>query len=487
MSTATATGPITCRFHAGGDWRASAATAFDEVHDPATGAVIARTPRCTREEVDAAVAGAHEAYLSWRRVPAPVRARVLFRYRDLLDRHADELAHLVTREHGKTLDDARGEVLRGMEVVEFACGIPSLLMGETLNDVSTRIDSHSFRLPIGVAVGITPFNFPMMVPLWSMPIAVACGNAFVFKPSEKVPLTAMRLVELFYEAGLPAGVVSIVHGAREQVEQLIDHPLVRAVSIVGSSAAAAAVYARAAAAGKRVQALGGAKNHMVVMPDCDLDQTVEAVINSAFGSAGQRCMAGSVAVAVEPVADRFLQRLAARAGALRLGPGDGAGCELGPLVSAPQRDRVTGYIELGLAEGATLLLDGRERAAGDGYFLGATIFDRVTPSMRIAREEIFGPVLSVVRVASLAEALEVVNRSEMGNAGVIFTRDGGAARTFTLECEAGMIGVNVGVPVPMAFFPFAGWKGSFFGDLHAHGKDGVRFYTEQKVVTARYF
>ncbi|MGE3274514.1 MAG: CoA-acylating methylmalonate-semialdehyde dehydrogenase [Vicinamibacterales bacterium] len=487
MSSVTATGATICRYHAAGLWHESAATTFDDVHDPSTGRVIARTPRCTPDEVDATVQAAHLAAQSWRHVPAPVRARALFRYRDLLDRHADELARLVTREHGKTLSDARGEVQRGIEVVEFACGIPSLLMGETLDNVSTNVDSHSFRLPLGVVAAITPFNFPMMVPLWSLPVAIACGNAYILKPSEKVPLTANRLVELFYEAGLPAGVLSVVHGAREQVEQLIDHPLVRAVSIVGSSAAAAAVYERAAARGKRVQALGGAKNHMVVMPDCDMDQTIEAVINSAFGSAGQRCMAGSVAVCVEPVADVFLEKLKARAAAMPMGAGDGAGCELGPLVSASQRDRVTGYIDIGLGEGASLLLDGRERASGEGYFVGATIFDRVTPSMRIAREEIFGPVLSVVRVGSLEEALAVVNGSEMGNAGVIFTRDGGAARTFTLGCEAGMIGVNVGVPVPMAFFPFAGWKGSFFGDLHAHGKDGVRFFTEQKVVTTRYF
>jgi malonate-semialdehyde dehydrogenase (acetylating)/methylmalonate-semialdehyde dehydrogenase len=418
-------------------------------------------------------------------VPTPVRARYLFKYRELLDAHKEELARLVTREHGKALDDARGSVQRGMEVVEFACGIPTLMMGETLENVATGVDAYSLRQPLGVCVGITPFNFPAMVPLWMLPIAIACGNAFVLKPSEKVPLTAMRLVELLQETGLPPGVVSVIHGSARQVEQLIDHPLVRAVSIVGSSAAAGAVYARAANLGKRVQALGGAKNHMVVMPDADPEPAVEAILGSAFGSSGQRCMAGSVAVVVEPN-DALVARLTERAGALRIGAGDEPGCELGPVVNAAQRERVLSYIDIGVKEGATLTLDGRSKGPAGGYFVGATIFDRATPAMRIAREEIFGPVLTIVRVKSLSEALTVVNRSSLGNGAVIFTRDAGAVRTFVSEVEAGMVGVNVGVPAPYAIFPFSGWKGSFFGDLHAHGKDGVRFYTEQKVVTARY-
>jgi len=341
-------------------------------------------------------------------------------------------------------------------------------------------------VPIGVSLGVTPYNFPAMVPLWMLPLAGACGNSFVLKPSEKVPHTANRLVELLADTGLPPGVVSVVHGGAAQVDALIDHPLVRAVSIVGSSAAAAAVYARAAARGKRVQALGGAKNHMVVMPDADLDTAVEAIVGSAFGSAGQRCMAGAVAVAVEPIADELVRRLVARGRALRMGPGDATGCELGPLVSGSLRERVAGYLEIGLAEGAAIALDGRAAATGPGFFFGASVLDHVPPGTRVATEEIFGPVLAVVRVADLDAALAVVNASTLGNAGVIFTRDGGAARRFALACEAGMIGVNVGVPVPMAFFSFAGWKGSFFGDLHVHGKDGVRFYTEHKVVTSRF-
>jgi len=482
----TSADPATCRYLSAGAWRESRSRDGLPVHNPATGEVIARVPFCTSEEIEATVRAADDAWRSWRQVPAVVRARYLFRYRDLLERHKDELARLITREHGKTLDDARGSIQRGIEVVEFACGIPTLMMGETLDEVAPGIDTHTYRAPIGVCLGVTPYNFPAMVPLWMLPLAVACGNSFILKPSEKVPHTANRLVELLVETGLPPGVVSVVHGAGPQVEALVDHPLVRAVSIVGSSGAAAAVYARAAARGKRVQALGGAKNHMVVMPDADLDTAVEAIVGSAFGSAGQRCMAGAVAVAVEPVGDELVRRVVARGGALRMGPGDADGCELGPLVSEALRARVAGYLEIGKAEGATIALDGRRAATGPGFFLGASVVDHVRPGSRVATEEIFGPVLALVRVADLDAALAVVNQSALGNAGVIFTRDGGAARRFARGCEAGMIGVNVGVPVPMAFFPFAGWKGSFFGDLHAHGKDGVRFYTEHKVVTSRF-
>ncbi len=476
----------TCRYLSGGVWRESRSQDGVPVYNPATGAVIARVPLCTGDEIEATVRAADAAWTSWRHVPAVVRARYLFRYRDLLERHANELARLITLEHGKTLDDARGSVQRGIEVVEFACGIPTLMMGETLDDVSPGIDTHTYRTPIGVCLGVTPYNFPAMVPLWMLPLAVACGNSFILKPSERVPHTANRLAELLAETGLPPGVVSVVHGAAPQVDALIDHPLVRAVSIVGSSAAASAVYARAAARGKRVQALGGAKNHMVVMPDADLDTAVESIVGSAFGSAGQRCMAGAVVVAVDPVGDELVRRVVARGRALRMGPGDAGGCELGPLVSEALRERVASYLEIGRAEGAAIVLDGRAAANGPGFFFGASVLDYVRPGTRVATEEIFGPVLAVVRVADLEAALGVVNASALGNAGVIFTRDGGAARRFTLACEAGMIGVNVGVPVPMAFFPFAGWKGSFFGDLHAHGKDGVRFYTEHKVVTSRF-
>ena len=486
MTVVTERSPSTCPFYAGGRWQASSSPDRLDTFNPATGEVIARVPLCTPAEIDAAVTAAHEAFLSWRAVPVAVRARHLFRYRDLLDRHKEELAHLVTLEHGKALDDARGSVQRGIEVVEFACGMPTLMMGESVENVAPGVDTHSIRQPLGVSLGITPFNFPAMVPLWMLPMAIGCGNAFVLKPSEKVPQTANRLVELLYEAGVPAGLVSVVHGSTAQVEQLIDLPLVRTVSIVGSSAAAAAVYARAAARGKRVQALGGAKNHMVVMPDADLHVTTEGIIGSAFGASGQRCMSGSVVVMVEPVADALIEKLKARAAGLRMTGGETEGCELGPMVNRAQRDRAAGYIEIGLKEGAALVLDGRSASGQPGFFLGATIFDRVTPTMRIAQEEIFGPVLSIIRVQSLDEALALVNRSKVGNGAVMFTRDGGAARTFASEVEAGMVGINVGVPAPMAFFPFAGWKGSFFGDLHAHGKDGVRFYTEQKVITSRF-
>ncbi len=476
-----------CRYFADGVWRDSASADTLPVHDPATGEEIARVPLCTREEVDVAVAAARAAFPAWRRVPAVQRARYLFKYRDLLERHKDELARLITREHGKALEEARGSVQRGLEVVEFACGIPSLLLGETLEDIAPGIDSFTIRQPIGVAVGITPFNFPAMVPLWMMPLAIACGNPFILKPSEKVPLTATRLVELFAETGLPAGVLGLVHGTAPQVEQLIDHPQVVAVSIVGSTAAASAVYARAAAKGKRVQALGGAKNHMIVMPDADLDAVVSSVMSSAFGSTGQRCMAGSVAVAVDPIGDEFVRRLKSRAETMKVGPGDQAGVEMGPLINAAQRDRVLSYLDVGVKERADLVLDGRQRKVpANGFFVGASIFDRVSPDMRIAREEIFGPVLSVIRAKDLSEAIAVVNHSAMGNGASIFTRAGAAARQFTSEIEAGMVGINIGVPVPMAFFSFSGWKGSFFGDLHVHGKDGVRFYTELKVVTSRF-
>ncbi|MGE5243642.1 MAG: CoA-acylating methylmalonate-semialdehyde dehydrogenase [Betaproteobacteria bacterium] len=485
MTVATRSGAAACRFFSNGVWRESSAGERLDVHNPATGEVIAAAPLCTAAEIDETVAAADRAFRQWRRVPTPARARYLFRYRDLLDAHKEEIARLITREHGKALEDARGSVQRGIEVVEFACGIPTLMMGETLENVATGVDAYSLRQPLGVCVGITPFNFPAMVPLWMLPIAIACGNSFVLKPSEKVPLTAVRLVELLAETGLPPGVVSLVHGSARQVEQLIDHPLVRAVSIVGSSAAAAAVYARAAGLGKRVQALGGAKNHMVVMPDADVEPAVDAILGSAFGSSGQRCMAGSVAVVVDPN-DVLVARLTERAASLKVGPGDAPGCEMGPVVNAAQRERVLSYIDIGVKEGASLALDGRAKGPEGGYFVGATVFDRVSPSMRIAREEIFGPVLSIIRVASLDEALAVVNRSAHGNGAVIFTSDASAVRRFVSEVEAGMVGVNVGVPAPYAVFPFSGWKGSFFGDLHAHGKDGVRFYTEQKVVTARY-
>jgi len=412
----------------------------------------------------------------------------MFRYRDLLEDHCDDLARSVTAENGKTLDEARGEVRRGIEVVEFACGAPTLLMGGVLEDVARGIDSEVVRVPLGVVAGICPFNFPAMIPLWMLPLALVCGDAFVLKPSERTPVTAVRLTELLVQAGIPAGVFNLVHGAREAVEALLAHPQVRAVSFVGSAPVAQHIYRTAAAHGKRVQALAGAKNHMVVMPDAAVEPTASAILSSAFGNAGERCLAGSVVVAVGDVADRLLPRLREGAARLRIGAGWDSATEMGPVIRASHRERIVDYIERGLAEGAELICDGRAAPSADGgYFLGATIFDRVRPEMTIAREEIFGPVLSVIRVADLEEALAVVNASRFGNMAVIFTASGRAARLFRTRVEAGMVGINVGVPAPMAFFPFAGWKGSFYGDLHATGRDAVEFYTERRVVTTRWF
>jgi malonate-semialdehyde dehydrogenase (acetylating)/methylmalonate-semialdehyde dehydrogenase len=416
------------------------------------------------------------------------RVQVLYRFKALLDEHAVEVAGILTRENGKTAEDSKMEVRRAIQMVEVACGMPSLMMGDSLNDVAREIDCKTIRQPVGVCVGITPFNFPAMVPMWMYPFAIACGNTFVLKPSEKVPLTPTRIVELLAEAGLPAGVLNLVHGGRETVDALLHHPLVRAVSFVGSTPVAKYVYSTSAAEGKRVQALGGAKNHLVVMPDADMPKTVEAIIGSAFGAAGERCLAGSVLVAVGEAAGPLLDLLAKRTEALAVGDGSQAGIEMGPLVTSDHCKRVAGYIEKGIAEGATPLCDGRRyKSASGGFFLGPTIFDNVTPNMTIAREEIFGPVLSVIRVKTLDEAIKLVNRSPYGNATSIFTSNGKSAREYSSKVEVGMVGINVGVAAPMAFFPFAGWKNSFFGDLHAHGKDAVAFYTEQKVIMSRWF
>lgn len=469
-----------------GRWVPSAATAYDDVPNPATGELLARVPRSTPADVDAAVRAAAAAFPGWAATPAVERARLLFRYKVILEDHFEELAHLVTLENGKTLVDARGEVRRGIEVVEFACGAPTLLMGETLPDVARGIDCETIRCPLGVVAGITPFNFPMMVPHWMFPIAIACGNTFVLKPSERTPLSAVRFAELLASAGLPDGVLNIVHGAQEAVNALLAHPQVAAVSFVGSQPVAEHVYRTAAAHGKRVQALAGAKNHLIVMPDADLDRTVDAILSSAFGAAGQRCLAGSVVVAVGEVADPLVQRLVQGAARLRVGDGADEATEMGPVIREEARARIRGYIERGLAEGARLACDGRGEVPERGYFLRPTIFDHVRPEMSIAREEIFGPVLSVVRVPDLDAALDVVNASRYGNAASIFTRSGAAARAFRQRAQAGMLGINVGIAAPMAFFPFAGWKQSFYGDLHATGKDAVCFYTEQKVITSRW-
>jgi malonate-semialdehyde dehydrogenase (acetylating)/methylmalonate-semialdehyde dehydrogenase len=485
---ATESTVATVAFYINGAWEKPAGRTLHAVTNPATGATIAEVPYATETDIDRAVRTAHDAFLKWREVPVVDRVQVLYRYKALLEKHADDVAATLTRENGKTFDDARAETRRAIQMVEVACGMPSLMMGDSLNDVAREIDCKTIRQPIGVCVGITPFNFPAMVPMWMYPFAIACGNSFVLKPSEKVPMTPVRAIELLHDAGLPPGVLNLIHGDKTAVDALLVHPLVKAVSFVGSTPVAQHIYTTAAAAGKRVQALGGAKNHLVVMADADMPKTVEAIIGSAFGAAGERCLAGSVLVPVGDAAAPLLDLLVKRTQSMTVGDGAQAGIEMGPLVTADHSKRVAGYIDKGVAEGAVPLCDGRQsKPATDGFFLGPTIFDHVTPEMAIAREEIFGPVLSVIRVKTLVEAIELVNRSPFGNATSIFTSSGKAARDYSSRIEVGMVGVNVGVAAPMAFFPFAGWKASFFGDLHAHGKDAIAFYTEQKVIMSRWF
>ncbi|MGA3040252.1 MAG: CoA-acylating methylmalonate-semialdehyde dehydrogenase [Bryobacteraceae bacterium] len=486
--TATETAGRTVKFYTNGSWEDAPGRGLHPIANPATGEVIAQVPYATADDVDRTARAAHAAFLKWREVPVVERVQVFYRYKDLLEKHAGEIARILSTENGKTVDDAAGSVRRAIQMVEVACGMPSLMMGQSLENVSKGIDCQAIRQPLGVCAGITPFNFPAMVPMWMFPFAIACGNAFILKPSEKVPLTPTRTAELLHDAGLPAGVYNLLHGAREAVDALLAHPLVRAISFVGSSPVAKYVYQTAAAHGKRVQALGGAKNHLVAMPDANLEKSVEAIMGSAFGAAGERCLAGSVLVAVgdsRPLLDALLQKVRD----LRIGDGAAPGTEMGPLVTAEHRARVLGYIEKGVAEGAQLLVDGRERMGRDnaGYFLGPTVFDGVAPDMTIAREEIFGPVLSVIHVKDLDEAIALVNSSAFGNTTSIFTSDGKSAREYASRIEVGMVGVNVGVAAPMAFFPFSGWKNSFYGDLHAHGRDAVAFYTEQKVIMSRWF
>ncbi len=470
-----------------GQWVEADAAGTDPVYNPATGEVIAHVPLSGAADVDRAVRAAAAAFDRWRETPVFHRARVMFRFKQLLDEHADELAALITREHGKTLAEARAELERGVEVVEFAAGIPTLIMGKTLELVGTGVDAEMYRQPLGVCVGICPYNFPAMIPMWMFPLAIACGNTFVLKPSERTPLTATRLAELLAEAGVPEGVFNVVHGGRETVDALLAHEEVRAVSFVGSQPVAAYIYRTAAAYGKRVQALAGAKNHMIVLPDADLDYTTEAIVASSFGSAGQRCMAGSVLVAQQDVADKILELLVDRSSRMKIGPGDEPEVEMGPLIRDQHRERVKGYIQIGEEEGARLIADGRKTPVPErGFFLGPTIFDGVSPDMRIAREEIFGPVLSAVRVKDVDEGIALINRSAYGNGAVIFTRSGAAARAFRRHAKAGMLGINIGVPAPVAVFPFTGWRNSFYGDLHANGEDAINFYTDRKVVTTRW-
>jgi malonate-semialdehyde dehydrogenase (acetylating) / methylmalonate-semialdehyde dehydrogenase len=459
-----------------------------EIHDPATGQVSGHVDLATGEDVDAAVAAAREAFPAWRDSSLAKRANILFAFRELVHRNRDELAALISAEHGKVHSDAAGEVARGLEVVEFACGIPHLLKGGFSENVSTRVDSYSIRQPLGVVAGITPFNFPAMVPMWMFPVAIAAGNTFVLKPSEKDPSTSVRLAELWQEAGLPDGVFNVVHGDKVGVDALLSHPDVRAVSFVGSTPIARYVYATGTANGKRVQALGGAKNHMLVLPDADLDLAADAAVSAGFGSAGERCMAISVVVAVDPVGDELVAKIKERVGRLTVGPGSEAASEMGPLVTRQHRDKVESYLDGGVAQGATLAVDGRSHPLpdGDGFWLGPTVLDHVTPEMSCYQDEIFGPVLSVVRTPSYDEGMGVIAANPYGNGTAIFTNDGGAARRFQNEVEVGMVGVNVPIPVPMAYYSFGGWKASLFGDTHVHGSEGVHFYTRGKVITSRW-
>jgi malonate-semialdehyde dehydrogenase (acetylating)/methylmalonate-semialdehyde dehydrogenase len=460
------------------------------VYNPTTGTQSGAVPFASVADVDVAVQDAQRAFASWSATPPLRRARVMFRFKQLIEEHLDEIARLIALEHGKVVADARGEVQRGLEVVEFCCGIPHLLKGEFAENVGTGIDSFSLRQPLGVCVGITPFNFPVMVPLWMLAPAIACGNTFVLKPSEKDPSSTVRLAELLVEAGAPPGVLNVIHGDKVAVDALLTHDLVQAVSFVGSTPIARYIYETCARHGKRVQAMGGAKNHLVVMPDADLDQATDGLIGAAYGSAGERCMAISVAVPVgEDTANALVARLAERVRALKVGSSLGDGIEMGPLVTSAHRDKVAGYVDLGVTEGAELVVDGRPlRVAGHegGYFLGGSLFDRVTPAMRIYQEEIFGPVLTVVRAASFDDALRLADTHPYGNGVSIYTRDGDTAREFVSRVQVGMVGVNVPIPVPLAFFSFGGWKQSAFGDMNQHGMEGVRFFTKQKTVTSRW-
>ncbi len=473
-----------------GEEVAGESTRHQDIIDPALGKKVGQVQLATRADVDTAVAAAKRAFPAWAGMPPLRRSRILNRFRALLEENADALAEIISREHGKVHDDALGEVTRGLEVVEFAVGIPHLLKGEVTENVGTSVDSHSLRQPLGVVAGITPFNFPTMVPMWMFPVALACGNTFILKPSERDPSAGLMLAKLLKEAGLPDGVFNVVNGDKESVDALLEHPDVQAVSFVGSTPIARYIYERACSHGKRAQALGGAKNHMVVMPDADLDLTADALMGAAYGAAGERCMAISVVVAVgDTTADALVAKLLPRVAALKVGPASNRASEMGPLVTPQHRDKVVDYINSGEAEGATLLADGRGHAVEgfpDGNWVGATLFDHVTPSMKIYREEIFGPVLGVVRVQDYGTAVDLINAHEYGNGTAIFTRDGDAARDFSHRVLVGMVGVNVPIPVPMAFHSFGGWKASLFGDHHMHGPEGVRFYTKLKTITTRW-
>jgi malonate-semialdehyde dehydrogenase (acetylating)/methylmalonate-semialdehyde dehydrogenase len=480
-----------CPVFIGGEWQEINSVPTSPVYNPSTGEVIAETPMGTAKHVDGAVQAAAAAFPAWMETPPVERARVMFKFKALLEDHFEELVHCNTREHGKTLVESRGDVKRGIEVVEFACGIPSLMMGEHLENIARGIDCDTIRQPLGVCVGITPFNFPAMVPLWMYPIALVCGNTFVLKPSEKVPLTANKIVKLLENSGLPKGVMNVVHGGRECVDALLTHPKVKAISFVGSTPIAKHIFEVGTKHGKRVQSNGGAKNFVFLMPDADVENSVRGVIEAAYGCAGERCMAGSTAVVIGDAAKSVLPSLVQAARSIKVGRTDQeTQPNMGPVITRQHRDRVVELIEAGAKEGAKVAADGRGvkvDGAPNGFFLGATILDEVSSGMTIAKEEIFGPVLNVMRFEDLDSAIETANRSPYGNGASIFTRSGKAAREFKHRIQCGMVGINIGVPASMAWFPFNGWNDSFFGDLHMQGKEGVQFFTQQKVTTTRWF
>lgn len=477
----------TLKNYINGEWVASKSKETEPVYNPATGEVMAHVPISTQEDVDQAVKFANEAFKEWKEVPVPKRARILFKYQQLLVEQWDELAEIITKENGKNLAEAKGEVQRGIENVEFATGAPSLMMGDSLPSIAGGLESGYYRYPLGVIGGITPFNFPMMVPCWMFPMAIATGNTFVMKPSERTPLLANRLAELLEEAGLPKGVFNIVHGAHDVVNGLLDHKDVPAISFVGSQPVAEYVYKRGTDNLKRVQALAGAKNHSIVLDDANLDNATTQIMNAAFGSAGERCMAAAVVAVEESVADEFIQQLNEKVNDIKMGDGLDEDVFLGPVIRENHKEKTLNYIKQGEQEGATLIRDGRnDETNASGYFVGPTIFDNVTTDMTIWQDEIFAPVLSIIRVPDLTAAIDLTNESPFANGACIFTKDGGSVRQFREMIDAGMLGVNIGVPAPMAFFPFSGYKNSFYGDLHANGKDGVEFYTRKKTITTRW-
>ncbi len=483
MSTVTAE---KLKNYINGEWVESNTSVYEEVFNPATKEVIGRVPISTKEDIEQATEAAKAAFEKWKNVAVPRRARILFNYQQLLMKNKEELARLITIENGKNLTEALGEVQRGIENVEFAAGAPTLMMGDSLASIATDVEATNYRYPIGVVGGIAPFNFPMMVPCWMFPMAIALGNTFILKPSERTPLLTRRLVELFTEAGLPKGVFNVVYGAHDVVNGILEHPEIKAISFVGSKPVGEYVYKKGSENLKRVQALTGAKNHTIVLNDANLEETVTNVVSAAFGSAGERCMACAVVTVEEGIADEFMAALKAKTSSIKIGNGLEDGVFLGPVIREENRQKTLGYIEKGINEGANLIADGRQNAPKEGYFVGPTIFDNVTTDMTIWKEEIFAPVLSIMRVKNLKEAVEIANQSEFANGACLFTSNASSIRYFRENIDAGMLGINLGVPAPMAFFPFSGWKSSFYGTLHANGKDSVDFYTRKKVVTARY-